>query len=298
MEPSFKVNGIFPAYLAIGEGFNPEEIKENFAYVLDGAGWKLFKRNGVTIALIPVQTVQGLVALEQDIKFTAKKLPLEMVRQVTAWFKQVYQKFHSEAVGDLYYQRSSGQWDFVPPVQTATGASASYEAAPKREGWQVVGTIHSHGSMSAFHSGVDDKDETFFDGVHITVGKVDSVPEYSCSIVVQGVREKLDPAIVIDGMAPADAIPAIWLTVMKLPAPELTELLFQARADALYQEYYSGKISESDYKKILKEIEEEEKAQILASTTRQAFEKEKEMGDEEEERKNKKKSRKGGKHGK
>lgn len=291
MKPDFMINGIFPAYLAINKGFIPEEIPENFAYILDGAGWKLFKRNGVTIALIPVQSVQGLVALEQDIRFTARKLPLELVRQVTAWFKVVYQKFQSEAVGYLFYQPASGSWDFVPPVQTATGARALYESAPKRDGWQVVGTIHSHGSMSAFHSGVDDKDENFFDGVHITVGKVDSVPEYSCSVVVQGVREKLDPSVVIDGMAPADMIPAIWLTVMKLSAPVLTELLFQARADALYKEYYAGRVSEEEYKKLFEEIEEEEQKWQLASAKERVAKTDERMESE-------KKSRKGGKHGK
>ncbi len=39
--------------------------------------------------------------------------------------------------------------------------------------YQRFGTIHSHASASAFHSGTDDKDEEGFDGLHITIGNVD-----------------------------------------------------------------------------------------------------------------------------
>ncbi|PIV50887.1 hypothetical protein COS18_03710, partial [Candidatus Falkowbacteria bacterium CG02_land_8_20_14_3_00_36_14] len=64
MEPIFQVNGIFPAYWAGQQGFSLELIEVQFAYVLDASGWKLYKRNGVSTALIPVSTVSGLVELE------------------------------------------------------------------------------------------------------------------------------------------------------------------------------------------------------------------------------------------
>jgi len=259
MEPIFQVNGIFPAYWAGQQGFSLELIEVQFAYVLDASGWKLYKRNGVSTALIPVSTVSGLVELETKIDFTASKLPLELVRKVTAWFKAVYRKYSSEAVGYLYYRAATGEWQFVPPTQTAIGASAKYEEAPKLESWQVVGTIHSHGSMSAFHSGVDDADEKNFDGVHITVGRCDSVPEYSCSLVVQGKREVVDPSVLIDGMAPMDAVPATWLSAMKEPAPRGLDILFQPQADDLYKRYYAGELSEASYTAELKKIEEAER---------------------------------------
>lgn len=271
LTPILLVNGLFPAYYAGAEGFDPEAIEEPFAYILDATGWKIYKRNGVSTAVISVDSVQGLPALEQKVDFRAKKLPLELIRKVTAWFKAVYRKYQSEAVGYLLYQPTTGEWQFIPPTQTATGASASYEAAPKKEGWQVVGTIHSHGDMSAFHSVVDDSDEKFFDGVHITVGRVDSVPEYSCSIVVQGKREVVDPATIIDGMAPMDTVPTAWLAAVKLPAPRGLEAPFQDRADALYGEYYAGKISEPAYKAELAKLEKESEAerQHLAATASQ-----------------------------
>lgn len=253
--PSFTVNGIFPAYLGIDTGFNPEEIPENIAYVLDGAGWKLFKRNGVSIALIPVKEVSGVTVLTSHITFTAMKLPLDLIRQVTAWFRAVYVKHRSEAVGYLYYQPTTGEWDFIVPTQTVGAAHASYEGAPKRPNWLCAGTIHSHGSMSAFHSGTDDADENFFDGVHITVGKLDSVPEYSCSLVVQGVREKMEPHDVVDGMAPVDQVPVQWLSAIKLPKPTGIFGSFLQTAVSLWERYYAGELSESAYKAEIGKIE-------------------------------------------
>lgn len=270
MDPITYVNGIFPVYLAFTAGFDLGMIRESFAYVLDGRGWKLYKRNGVSTALIGVDSVSGLAELEQDVVFTAQKLPLDLIRKVTAWFKAVYQKYQSEAVGYLFYQTATGDWDFVPPVQTATGASAKYEEAPRRDGWAVVGTIHSHGSMSAFHSGTDDADEKNFDGVHITIGRCDSVPEYSCSLVVQGKREIVDPSILIDGMAPAEAIPSAWLAAMKEKAPRGMEPLFQLKAEKLYAAYYAGQLTEVAYKADLRKLEQEDAAERKAKAERAA----------------------------
>lgn len=254
--PSFLINGIFPAYLGIDPGFSPEEIPESIAYVLDGAGWKLFKRNGVSIALISVQNVSGVSVLPPHITFTAAKLPLDLIRQVTAWFRAVYVKHRSEAVGYLYYRPNTGEWDFIVPTQTVGSAHASYEGAPKRAGWQCAGTIHSHGSMSAFHSGTDDADEVFFDGVHITVGKLDSVPEYSCSLMVQGVRERMEPHELVDGMAPADQVPVAWLSAIKLPKPAGLADTFLQTAISLWERYYAGEVTESAYRAELVRIEQ------------------------------------------
>ena len=251
------VHGIFPVYFADG-AFVPEAIEEPLAYVLDGAGWKLYKRNGVTEALIALPSVNGLPMADARIDLTAVKLPLDLIRRVTAWFRAVYLRYKSEAVGDLYYSSIDG-WDFVVPPQTVSAASAKYDAAPRRDGWTLAGTIHSHAAMSAFHSGTDDHDEMFFDGVHITIGKLDSVPEYSCSLVVQGVRRIVDPSEIVDGMAPADAVPEAWLAAIKLPRPTLLAEPFAAQAVTVYERYWRDEIGEAAYKVALAEIEAAEK---------------------------------------
>lgn len=52
--------------------------------------------------------------------------------------------------------------------------------------YRLIGSIHSHGSMGAFHSSTDDGDEFDFDGLHITVGTIDTNPTYSCRFISCG----------------------------------------------------------------------------------------------------------------
>jgi len=272
MHELFRVNGVFPAYYAGDPEFSLEKITGQYAYVLDAGGWKFFKRNGVSVALVEVESVSGLPKLESAIRLTATKLPLDLVRKVTAWFRAVYVKYQSEAAGYLMYQSATGAWDFIPPAQTAGPASVSYDKAPKKEGWVIAGTIHSHASMSAFHSGTDHADEEFFDGVHVTIGKLDSVPEYSCSIMAQGKRVMLDPSELIDGMAPQNAVPSAWISAMKLRAPVgqfKPPFLFQA--EELYQHYWKNEISEEAYKTELGKIEEAQRGAEKANLEGREF---------------------------
>jgi len=260
MNPIFYINGIFPAYYGGETGFTVDQITEKLAYVIDGAGWKLFKRNGVSTALISVETVSGVNVVAPHILFTAKKIPYQLIEKVVAFFKAIYQKYQSEAVGYLYYELTTGNWDYVVPKQSASAAHASYQGATQRAGWQCAGTIHSHASMSAFHSGTDDKDEESFDGVHITIGKVaDLNPEYSCSLVVQGKREKFEIWDLVEGVSRIVA-PTEWVSSVKLSAPyNIFIESFSKQAEYLYAQYFSEQISEASYLAELKKIEEAEK---------------------------------------
>ena len=255
MTPIFYVNGIFPAYYGGEPGFSVNQITENLAYVIDGAGWKLFKRNGVSTALIELDSVSGVSAVTPHIYFTAKKIPYNLIEKVVAFFKAVYQKYQSEAVGYLYYEPATKNWDFVVPMQSASAAHASYQGAPQKAGWQCAGTIHSHAAMSAFHSGTDDKDEASFDGVHLTVGRVSDLnPEFSCSLVIQGKREKFEIWDLVAEFPRVEA-PAEWVSLVKLPAPRFFTQPFAKQMEEIYDRYYSGQVSEASYLVELKKIQ-------------------------------------------
>jgi len=257
MKPLFKLNGIFPVYYGGEDGFSVDQITENLAYIIDGAGWKLFKRNGVSTALISVEAVSGVSVVKPYVNFTAQKIPYSLLEDVIAFFGEVYRKFQSEAVGYLYYRSEDGQWDFMVPKQSASAAHANYEGAPQRLGWQCAGTIHSHGSMSAFHSGTDDADEEFFDGIHITIGRCDQLNvEFSTSIVVNGEREMLKIWDLVEGF-PASKAPADWVNSVKLAAPRIFSQPFADQAEEIYSRYYSGDMSEADYLAELKKIQQD-----------------------------------------
>ena len=274
MQPIFLINGIFPAYYGGEPGFKADQIAENLAYVIDGAGWKLFKRNGVSTALIPIDSVSGINAEIPYIEFSAKKIPYSLVEKVVAFFKAVFRKYQSEAVGYLYYNPTTFEWDYVVPKQSASGAHASYEGAPKLPGWQCAGTIHSHAALSAFHSGTDDADEINFDGVHITVGRVSDLnPEFSCSLVIQGKRTKFEIYDLVAGF-PMPTAPVEWVNLVKLSAPSFSfdwDKSVETELRSLYDLYYTDQMSEIDYLKELKKIQQAAEKIAEKKRTEQQF---------------------------
>jgi proteasome lid subunit RPN8/RPN11 len=271
LNPLFMVNEIYPAYSTTQEGFTLDGIIDTTAYILDASGWKIFRRNGVSISLINIDELKGIQKLEERITLSSPKIPLNLIRRVTAFFKKVYDRDKTEAVGYLYYKTDSQEWDFVPPVQTNSHAAAAFgasrpEDAPRKleDGWKVAGTIHSHGDMTAFHSGVDDKDEVNWDGVHITIGLLNKIPEYSCSVMAQGARAKYNPADLIDGMASMDDVPDEWMAAVKLgPITGINDPKLAKRAEKLYDKYFAGKMTEEDYLKDMKKIEDEDDSPVI-----------------------------------
>ena len=69
------------------------------------------------------------------------------------------------------------------------------------EGWRPCGSSHSHNSMGAFFSGTDDKYELGDPGLHIVVGKIDTVAntyDLCASITANHRRFLIDPELVVE----------------------------------------------------------------------------------------------------
>ena len=215
MELPFTVNGI-KAYFAADASFDTSKIAESQAYVLDADGWNLYLRNAVSESLNNVRIESGMPRLKAVCNLRAEKIPYSLIRKVGRFFTEIHKLYKSEAVGYLYYSQSKG-WLFWPPDQTATTAHCKYGEPAAITGYRVAGTIHSHGGMSAFHSGTDEKDEANFDGIHITIGKVDEVRhDLALSIVCGGQRYKCTEEQLISGFGDA-TVPNEWLEAVKQP---------------------------------------------------------------------------------
>ena len=132
--------------------------------------------------------------IEEGVKLTIPKIPYKIFENIVCFFRAVHQKYDAEAIVLLLYDYDKKMWGFHIPKQEVSGASADYDLKEEPiETKNIVGTIHSHNTMSAFHSGTDDHDEEGQDGIHMTVGKLDSYPvEVACSIMVHGTRVKVD----------------------------------------------------------------------------------------------------------
>ncbi len=154
-----------------------------------------------------------------------EKFPLQsdILLYAMAYFRAIYNKFGTESATILMLNPHTKEWRLLIPVQgKASLASVSY-ACPNEldltkpfekaihsdaemrqlheaviqeytdlydQGYRMFGTIHSHSNFGAFHSGVDDADEIKFDGLHITIGHVNTHFSFSARYMIASVEFK------------------------------------------------------------------------------------------------------------
>ena len=187
---------MFKVHINDGETPIPDD---DIYYIVAKEGIFLKKKMGIMESIAPVSNISILESVNTMAKMNIKKIPGGQFANVISFFKEVYQQFHGESIVLLFYNEEKRVYKIVPPHQKVTAAACDYNKGITIEGFQMIGTIHSHAAMSAFHSGVDDKDELHFDGLHITVGNVNEQDvSITASIVANGSRFVVQPDDYID----------------------------------------------------------------------------------------------------
>jgi hypothetical protein len=141
----------------------------------------------------------------------------------TVWAPWVQLCFHLAQMGEslevaaaiLQNTADPTQWRLTVPKQSVSGGSVSadipigsidvatgevIETWPP-EGWLPVGTTHSHGTMGAFFSATDDRDEIRNPGLHMVLGSISNAKmtyDIASSITANGKRFKVDYNLIID----------------------------------------------------------------------------------------------------
>ena len=170
-----------------------EMPKDDIYYIIGKEGIYLKKTMGVMDSLAPVSRISTLQSVATSARMRISKIPGPKFAKVIEFFRAVHQKYYAEAIVLLFYDEEKKTHTIIPPHQNVTGGACDYDRGITIEGLTMIGTIHSHGGMSAFHSGVDDKDEETFDGLHITIGNMrDAEVSISASIVANGHRVMVD----------------------------------------------------------------------------------------------------------
>ncbi|MCU0916965.1 MAG: hypothetical protein MUC88_20745 [Planctomycetes bacterium] len=127
-----------------------------------------------------VQEADGIPFLGEVKEFCQinfKPVPVTMLNEMVAFAKEVYRIHKGEAAMIMYYNKTDGTWKWdVPEQETSVGGlSVDYkQPPPPPEGYKMLGSCHSHGNAAAFQSGTDQNDELNFDGVHITIGNLET----------------------------------------------------------------------------------------------------------------------------
>lgn len=174
---------------------------DDICYIVAKEGIFLKKKLGVMESIAPVKNISFLESVATMARMNINKIPAMSAAKVISFFREVYQTYYGEAIVLLFYNEQTGRYRIVPPKQKVTSGSLDYDRLITIEGYTMIGTIHSHAGMSAFHSGIDDDDEKTFDGLHITFGNMrDEEISVSASIIANGYRFMVEPEDYIAGI--------------------------------------------------------------------------------------------------
>jgi hypothetical protein len=191
------------------------ELPSEPCYLIAKNGAFQYDPNAIKKSLpVNLSDIINLAELKTHVRLQLQKLPAEIIYRCLLFFRLVYSKYHSESCLILYYHAEKKQYYLRCPKQRVTHGSVVYgsksdgtfygaaeqdqeeilfQSQMFKDGYAKVGTIHSHCDFSAFHSGIDTADEARFDGVHVTIGHVNSnFFSFVVSLVVYGNRFKIE----------------------------------------------------------------------------------------------------------
>lgn len=199
---------MFPIWIRDGKNKRPETA---IFYELAANGFFLYKKNAFWRALVPVEKISILEEETPSFELFLPPIPGHITKALVRFFAWAYKEYESEAMMLLWWRKSGSYAVSVPNQRVSAGHISRYEimeeVSNRKDGASLIGTVHSHGSMPAFHSGTDHHDEALMDGIHITIGDVD-VPVFSffagfsisAEAAINGNRFPLKPIEIIKGI--------------------------------------------------------------------------------------------------
>ena len=205
--------------------------QEGTYYVITADGPFLHKDTDLIKGFVKVKALPFLGTIEPTVSVKLPKVPPEVILKAWLFFRRVFRRDRSEAELNLYFNRAKEDYLLVCRSQGGSFGGVHYGRKFDNETWQTteqpeeipeedretvaelhqlasqgyrkVGTVHSHCSFNAFHSGTDIGDEATKDGIHITIGHVDRDNfSLAVSIAVNDNRFSLLPESVILGIEP------------------------------------------------------------------------------------------------
>lgn len=195
---------MFNIYVYDGKTKIPDET----CYIIAKGGIYLNKKLDLISSLTPVDKISFLDDLPSFASIDIEKIPVGIFGKIIGFFKKIYEMYKSESIVLLYYNKDKNSFKIQVPEQEVSGASLSYQPCQSLKDHILIGSIHSHANMSAFHSGTDVGDEEGFDGIHFTIGKLgDELFDCCASIAINGFRVKIDPIEYVEGLEKVENTP-------------------------------------------------------------------------------------------
>ena len=132
-------------------------------------------------------------------------IPMSLMGQIVAFFRSFMQENdENEAMAIIFWDKAEQHFFAYVPKQTVTKEQidADLTECPYDDEDRYIryADIHSHNSMAAFFSGVDDADERGT-GLYMVLGRLDHFfPQIKTRIACGGSFVEIDPSVVIEGL--------------------------------------------------------------------------------------------------
>lgn len=145
-----------------------------------------------------------------------KKVSYKIFLDSLGFFREIYRLYKTEAEALLYWDENNREYVLDVKNQKTKRWTLVAEVGHNPEGLIRISTLHSHGDLWAFHSGIDDEDEEHDDGLHITFGEVMQIPSVSCSVVIGGRRFMVPTREIFElKKLAAPQVPEEWIKKVK-----------------------------------------------------------------------------------
>lgn len=171
-----------------------DEYVKPATYVVASNGTFVVKKTQFGKITVKVKEVPYLPEMQIGFQLELPKVPYRLFLEAYSFFKFVTLDTHDEAALVLYWNTETEEYEHLCPEQTVSGAAVKfgedkdYLLRMIDAKYIRVCELHSHNTMSAFHSGTDDNDE-IFDCSFLVFGKLDTAtPEHLFSYAASGVR--------------------------------------------------------------------------------------------------------------
>ncbi|MEK4487947.1 Mov34/MPN/PAD-1 family protein [Psychrobacillus sp. FSL H8-0484] len=165
-----------PYFLSIDE---LQAYDGNFAYIVGQDAQVYEMRKSIFGEMLTkAEHLADKPVLKPNFTFTLPKIPKELIAQILAFFCAYTKKGRFEVMNRIYWDLETKSYLVECPKQvvTHTHIDATYnESYIGRNSirYLPVVEIHSHNTMPAFFSEIDDRDEKRF-GIYAVVGKLDT----------------------------------------------------------------------------------------------------------------------------
>lgn len=160
------------------------------------------------------EEIAGLkTKMEEGIELDIPLMPGRILTTILEFFRAVYhEKNGAEAFLQVFYNEEDDEFFLHCPKQEVSGALVTFERDPELEARHIlVMDIHSHNSMPAFFSTIDDEDEQE-DRLYGVIGCVHQrLPHMAFRLGVAGRFVEMEGSSLFEEAEPAMDWPRDWL---------------------------------------------------------------------------------------